>query len=182
MALSDSHFSSVNLRKNPKRFLTMLGVSIEQFDLIFEKLYQFELFNQRRRHPLWREERVEKLVANNAANLREYLCITLLYLRQYHIQDSIATAFGISQGLVSRIINRISQHLEQILPTPARTSEALAQAVSEIAPELRKEYDATLIIDASEQRIERNHDALKQREEYSGKKSAIVENSKLSSP
>lgn len=178
MALSDSRFSSVNLRKTPSRFLILLGVNVEQFDAIYEKLYQLELSRQKGRHCLWREERVERLVASNAGNLKEYLCITLLYLRQYQIQESLATAFRVSQGLISRIIDNTSKHLEQILPTPERTTEALAEAVRQINPELRKEYDATLIVDASEQRIERNSDKAKQREEYSGKKSVIVASSK----
>lgn len=177
MALQDSPFSSIKLRQKPKRFLTLLGVSIEQFDSIFEKLCDLELQYQYRRHRLWRKERIEKMVAGNTANLREYLCITLLYIRQYNIQEVLATSFNISQAHVSKIVNRISLMLEKILPVPEKVAESLTDHLQQIDPKIREKYAATLIIDASEQRIERSQDKQKQRNDYSGKKSVTVENS-----
>lgn len=177
MALQDSPFSSVNLRQKPRRFLTLLGVSVEQFDAIFEKLYELELQYQYRRHCLWRRERVEKMVAGNIENLREYLCITLLYIRQYNIQEVLATSFDISQAHVSKIVNRISLMLEKILPVPEKVVESLTEYLQKMDPKIREKYAATLIIDASEQRIERSQDKQKQRHDYSGKKNVTVENS-----
>lgn len=78
MALTDSPFSSVQLRRQPKRFKTLLGISVAQFDAIYARLYADELVQQAQRHRLWDRPRVEKLVAGNAVRLREYLAITLL--------------------------------------------------------------------------------------------------------
>ena len=177
MPLQDSLLSSVQLRQKPKRFVTLLGVSVEQFDSIFEKLYELELEFHYSRHRLWRKERVDKMVANNVENLREYLCITLLYLRQYNIQEVIAASFDISQSRVSRIVNRISVMLEMILPVPEKVVESLTGHLQKLDPKIREKYAATLIIDASEQRVERNQDAEKQKLDYSGKKNVTAENS-----
>jgi len=177
MPLQDSAFSSVRLRKKPKRFLTLLGVTVEQFDTIFDKLYEHGLSYQKQRHRLWRIERVEKMVARNTDTLQEYLCITLLYIRQYNIQEILATSFDISQAQISKIVNRISCMLEHILPVPEKVVTALTEHVQQMDPTIRKKYAATIIIDASEQHIERSHDKQKQRDDYSGKKNATAENS-----
>ena len=179
MHLSDSPFSSVNLKKDPNRFLTLLGVNPKQFDEIFEKVYNYELINQKQRHILWREERVKRMVDKYSEILREYLCITLLYLRQYNIQTVIATGFGISQVHVSRIIERISKALPEILPVPERAAKSLEKQIKQISPEAKEKYNATLIIDASEQNIQRNQDNFQQKEDYSGKKKFTAKSSKL---
>lgn len=170
MALMESFFSSVNLRKDPHRFFTLLGVSVEQFDAIFEKLLRLRIEHQKKRLPLRSPERIERMVLRDADILREHLCITLLYLRQYNIQEVLATAFGISQGQVSKIIRRILPLLEEILPVPEKASAAILEALQKIDPATRQKYAAGIIIDASEQPIERNSDPEQQRKEYSGKK------------
>lgn len=178
MDLAASPFSSTNLRKKPKRFVALLGVSIDQFDAIFEKVYQTELAIQKRHLSLRQPKRVERMVSKQRDNLREYLCITLLYLRQYNIQEVLATSFGISQARISKIIHKVSLLLEEALPVPQKAAASIYETLKQIDPHLLKQYDATLIVDASEQRIERSEDKTQQRLDYSGKKSAIAENSR----
>ncbi len=175
MALVDSPHSSVKLREKPERFLTLLGVTVEQFDTIYTKLRHYEVLQQQRSHPLRRRARVEKMIARNTETLREYLCITLLYLRQYNIQEVLAASFDLSQAQVSKIVNRISKTLEEILPVPKNAVSALSERIEQIDPAIRNDYSATLIIDASEQRIERSQNQEQQRQEFSGKKNTIAE-------
>lgn len=182
MALVDSPHSSVRLREKPERFLTLLGVTVEQFDAIYTKLHHHEVLQQQRSRPLRRRERVEKMVDRSSETLREYLCIALLYIRQYNIQEVLAASFDISQAQVSKIVNRISAILEEILPVPENTVSALAERIEQIDPTLRNDYSATLIIDASEQRIERSQDQEQQRQDYSGKKNTIAESFRSSLP
>ncbi len=178
MRIQNSPLSSESLKNNPKRFLTLLGVTPEQFDAIFDKLYEYELENQKQEHILWKSERVEKLVNNHKQFLKEYLTITLLYLRQYNTQEIIATVFGTSQSEVSKIIARTSNILEKILPVPLKAAIDLAERIKKIPKELREKYSATLIIDATEQRIERSKYEEKQQKDYSGKKNAMQGSSK----
>lgn len=174
MSLVHSPYSSVRLREKPERFLTLLGVTVEQFDAIYTKLHEYKILQQRHAHPLWRQERIEKMAARSAETRREYLCITLLYIRQYHIQEALAASFDISQAQVSKIVNRISEILEEILPVPENAVLALSERIEQIDPTLRNDCSATLIIDASEQRIERSRNQ-QQRQDFSGKKNTIVE-------
>lgn len=166
----NSPFASENLRKNPKRFMILLGVTPEQFDLIFKKLIDYELKTQSRMLALWSAERIKRLINKNESLLREYLTITLLYIRQYNIQEVIATSFGITQPHISRIISKIVKILENILPIPELALESLIKRIKRIPASIRKSYSATLIIDATDQRIERPKDQQKQMENYSGKK------------
>lgn len=182
MALSDSPLSSVHLRKRPKRFHSLLGLHVQEFDHLFDKVYKAERDRQYKNHGLWTIERVERLVSRYEPTLREHLCVAFLYLRQYPLQDVLAASFEISQGQISRIIKRMLPLLIRVLPTPSLTVEKLHSFLLLLPKELREEYAATLIIDASEQRIERSTDYDQQKKDYSGKKSATAANFNLSSP
>lgn len=174
MSLSTSPLSSVHLRQRPKRFHSLLGLHVDEFDALFDKVYKAELARQYKSHGLWTAERVERLVARYESTLREHLCVTFLYLRQYPLQEVLAASFARSQGHISRIIKRMLPLLTAVLPTPSLTVERLYAFLETLPGALRNEYAATLIIDASEQRIERNADDEKQRKDYSGKKSATA--------
>jgi hypothetical protein len=176
MLLSASPLSSQNLRQNPRRFFSLLGVTVEQFDQIFEDLFQLHLQHQIERNSLQLAERVVRRNERHRDRLKEHFCITLLYLRQYSNQELIAAAFGLSQGQISKIINHISLLLEHVLPVPEKLAEQVYNFLRTLDPQLRKQYAATLIIDASEQRIQRSADAKQQRKDFSGKKRVIIEN------
>lgn len=182
MSLLESPLSSVHLRQQPKRFETLLGLIPAQFDVLFDQVSEAELTRQSARHRLWTAERVARLVAKDRPILREYLSVTLLYLRQYPIQEVLAASFGLSQGHVSKIIQRITPLLEQVLPTPAVTVDALVAWLETLPAALRAEYAAPVIIDATEQRIERSLAEPQQRQDYSGKKSVTVASFNSSSP
>ena len=176
MLLSASSLSSQKLRQNPRRFHSLLGVTVEQFDRIFEDLFQLHLQHQVKKNSLQPAERVLRRNERQYERFKEHLCITLLYLRQYSNQELIAAAFGLSQGQISKIINHITLLLEHVLPVPEKLAELVLNFIKTLDPKLRKQYAITLIIDASEQRIQRSSDPKQQRKDFSGKKRAIIEN------
>lgn len=179
MELQDSLFSSVNLKKYPDRLLTLLGVTVEQFDFLFVSVKHQEFLRQSSHLLLWSEDRIARMVDRYSSVIREHLCITLLYLRQYNTQEVIATAFDLTQGQISKIISKISPLLADCLPIPEVMSQILSDRIEQMDSSIKESYSATLIIDASEQQIERNHDQNQQREDYSGKKNTIPGNFKL---
>ena len=178
MLLSASPLSSQNLRQNPRRFFSLLGVTVEQFDRIYEDLFQLHLQHQIKRNSLQPADRVVRRNERHYERFKEHLCITLLYLRQYSNQELIAAAFGLSQGQISKIINHITLLLEYVLPVPENLAKQVLNFIKTLDPKLRKQYAVTLIIDASEQRIQRNADPKQQRKDFSGKKRAIIENAR----
>lgn len=174
MSLLDSPLSPDLLRHHPQRFERLLGLSVDAFDTLFEKVYIAELARQKRLHPLWTSERVERMVQNHRPVFQAYLVITLFYLRQYPLQEVLAASFGLSQGNISKIIDRMSRLLEQVLPTPEVTVKAILAFVQSLPEEVLEESAAPIIIDATEQRIERSGDPEKQRADYSGKKNVTA--------
>lgn len=175
MSLLESPLSSAHLRKTPKRFETVLGLKVEVFDTLFEKVYAAELSDRKRRHVLMTKQRIEALTLRFRPVLKEHLCLTLVYLRQYPVQEVLAAGFSISQAQVSRIIERMSLLLSQVLPTPELTAKAILTFVESLPAELLEAHAAPVVLDASEQRIERNRENAQQQKDYSGKKSATAE-------
>jgi hypothetical protein len=172
MLLQDSPLSSRNLSQKPEQFFSLLGVTVEQFEQIFQVLFHLHLQYQIKKNSLQSAERVRLRNEAHRDTLREHLTITLLYLRQYSNQALIAAAFGLSQGQVSRIVSHISLLLEHVLPVPEKLSGLVLNFLKTLDPQLRDQYKVTLIIDASEQRIQRSQDSAQQREDFSGKKRA----------
>lgn len=174
MPLTESPLSSVTLRQTPQRFETLLGVSVAQCDALFDKVSLAERHRQQARHRLWEPARVERLMAQHRAVLREHLCLTFLYLRQYPIQEVLAASFGITQSQVSKIVKRLAPLLEHVVPTPTTAVAALTACVEAMPAAIRAESAAPVILDASEQRIERSRETAQQRADYSGEKSVTV--------
>lgn len=87
MSLLDSPLSSVQLRQHPQRFETVVGLRVDEFDALCEKVYEADRAQQQARHGLWTPDRIDRLVQKYRPGLREYLCVPLLYLRQYPIQE-----------------------------------------------------------------------------------------------
>ena len=103
------------------------------------------------------------------ASMEDKLLFILFYFKVYPLQEVMAFLFDTSQGRVNAWIHTLSIVLQMAL--------GKAQALPERDP---KNLEQTLalclavdfIIDSTERRIQRPHDALEQQEKYSGKKKA----------
>lgn len=135
------------IKQKPTTFQRLIGVSPSQFEDILRKV-----------EPKWQE----KVIGSYKGPGREYkldvadmLLMTLLYYRSYISQEFVGFWFGIDDSRVCRII----QKLEPIL--------AKVMAISK-QKKLSKEEVESLIIDATEQQIEKPKRG--QKPYYSGKK------------
>ena len=133
-------------KKNYLRRIT--GVKHEKFEKLTKQL-----------KPAWRAAQKRKLVAGRpygVGELREHLLLLLIYYRTYTTHLFLAQIFKVDETTTCRAIRRISPLVERIL---------------KVRPErLLTENDLQLlIVDATEQRIERPKN---QRDYYSGKKHA----------
>lgn len=122
------------------------GVKCEKFEKIAERI-----------RPAWRAVQKRKRVAGRpyvVGDLREHLLLLLIYYRTYTTHLFLAQIFKVDEATICRAIRRIALLAEQIL---------------KIKPErlLSEESLKLLIVDATEQRIERPKN---QRAYYSGKK------------
>jgi hypothetical protein len=168
--LSQSPLSSAYLRHYPKRFERIIGMSIECFDDLVRRVSQQRLEELLSTQVLWDAERTRRMHERTSSDLAEQVCITLLYQRQYMVQEVLGACFGIEQGSVSNIIARIEPWLEAALPTPEALSHSIAERIEAMPAEKVESFSIVAIGDGAEQAKQRPKDAEEQRKDYSGKK------------
>jgi hypothetical protein len=168
--LSQSPLSSAYLRHYPKRFERIVGLSVEDFDALVVRVKHCRLEELLASQVLWDEDRTKRLHERTSTDLAEQVCITLLYQRQYMMQEVLGACFGIEQGSVSTIIARVEPWLERSLPTPEAVSHRIADCIEIMPPEVVETFRIVVIGDGAEQSKQRPQDAQEQKEDYSGKK------------
>jgi AraC-like DNA-binding protein len=121
---------------NPEEFLRTVGLSQEDFWHLNGKLADY-LNEQKVLNPLTRRGRKDSKLA-----LEDRLLLTLFYLRHYPTLINLAAVFGISESYCHQIYARTARMLAKVEKLPNRKV-------------LLQEPTATLVIDVSEQPIER---------------------------
>jgi hypothetical protein len=124
----------IKIRKNPNTFQRLFGLSVAQFDIILQKV-----------EPKWHERIIsvyKRPGRNHKLDLADMILMLLLYYRSYVTQIFVGYMFRIDDSRVCRITRR----LEPIL--------ASVMAIQK-CKELSKEEVVNLIVDATEQAIER---------------------------
>ena len=136
-----------NIRRSPKVFFRLFGVSVSDFSRILgslEKLWESEVIGRYKRpgRPF-------------SLCLADMVLMVLLYYRSYTTQIFISYLFNLDASNVCRIIKLLEPLLVQVVALPEAKS-------------LSQEEIETILLDATEQAIERpKHD---QKPYYSGKK------------
>ena len=134
------------IKKSPTVFLRLFGVTPLQFEKIVKELSP--LWNRKVLGSYKRPGRDFKLP------LEDMVLVLLLYYRSYVTQMYVGFLFGIDDSRVCRLIRRLEP--------------LLAQVVAISKDRTLKQEDLELLIDATEQAIERPQK--KQKAYYSGKK------------
>lgn len=168
------------LRKRPQHFLRFTGLSVAQFDRLLGQMQQaYPQFNAKR---LARPERQRQVGGGSAfrLSLADRTLLVLLFLRLYLTNDLLGYLFGLDASNISRNLRTLLPLLEQQLPVPAQPRRHLAPKPSPGArrrkigslDELLKQYPdlREVIVDATEQPINRPQHKTKRKNRYSGKK------------
>ena len=138
-------------KKPAKKFIRRVGINKKAFEILSEKLKE-EREKEKEKNPKSKRGRKSTLC------IEDQLLLCLFYLRSYRTFLELGEEFKISEGYANKLFHKISKQLVRILKLPSNT-------------ELTKEGLKAVVIDASEQQIERP--VKKQKEYYSGKKNAI---------
>ncbi|MFL6273822.1 MAG: transposase family protein [Blastocatellia bacterium] len=168
------------LRKRPPHFLRFAGLSISQFDRLLSQMHKaYPQFNAQR---LARPDR-QRQVGGGCGfrlSLPDRTLLTLVFLRLYLTNDLLGYLFGLDASNISRNLRTLLPLLEQQLPVPAQPRRHLApkppaaQRRRKIGSldELFKQYPELreVIVDATEQPINRPQNKTKRKHRYSGKK------------
>jgi hypothetical protein len=157
------------LEKNKPLFFRFTGMSVENFKLTFNKIEkEYSLFQEKR---LSRLDRKKAIGQGNKFKyeLKERIVITLFYYRVYTTMDFLSFFIGLDKSNISRNISMMEKVIKKILPLPKkiysnkkkiRTEEELL----EMFPELK------VIVDATEQKINRPRNKKRRNNHFSGKK------------
>ena len=141
-------FSASHLRRSPS-FRRLAGVSVATFDRMVGQL-----------RGSWDEQERRKLKSGRpweTGGLEDHLLIMLVYYRCYVTQEFIGQLYRVDRSAVCRAIKRIEAHAVPLF------------AVRREPRISRKEAEA-LIVDCTEQPIERPGNDAVQKAHYSGKK------------
>ena len=130
------------------KFARMSGLKKSLFDILVQKVKQ-QIEAHQQAHPISARGKKSEMSIENK------LLVMLIYYRNYHTYLTLSELFGISEGYANKLVYRMSKLVVKALPLgrKRRVSSETIKAV---------------LIDASEQRIERPQK--KQRQYYSGKK------------
>ena len=134
---------------NPEEFIRTVGLSKEDFHLLNDKLAAY-IDTQKALKPLTKRGRKDTKLP-----LEDRLLLTLYYLRHYPTLINLGAIFGISESYCHKIYTRTARMIAKIEKLPNRKT-------------LLENPSATLVIDVSEQPIERP--VKNQEVYYSGKK------------
>lgn len=137
----------IKVKKKPTTFNRLFGVSVSQFEAILTKV-----------DGQWQKKVISKYKRpgrDYKLDVADMLLMLLLYYRSYISQEFIGHLFGIDDSRVCRIIQKLEPLLAKVMALPNKKY-------------LSKEEVESLIIDATEQPIERPKKG--QKPYYSGKK------------
>jgi hypothetical protein len=159
------------LKQKPRAFRSITGMSITEFDELYQKLIPVWARSERER--LSRPDRKRAIGGGHpyTLRLRERLLMTVTWLRLYLSTEALGFFFDVDKSTASRNTRRLLSCLRQLgdetlgWPEPPKRGEGKS-----IEQALRDYPDLLAIIDATEQPVERPSDNEQQKEHYSGKK------------
>ena len=171
--------SAQRLRKKPRQFHNFTGLKVEQFDRLVAAVTQEQ--QGRRENEFWSQasERQRALGGGRRSklDLENQVLVILIYYRLYVTQLLLGYLFDLDDSNISRLLRKLQPLLAAVLPVPVQ-EELLFTAASQTNkrigsledllkkhPEIRE-----VLIDATEQAIQKPKDKKKRKDNYSGKK------------
>ena len=144
------------LKQKPRAFRSITGMSIAEFDGLYQKLIRVWARSERER--LSRPDRKRAIGGGPPYNLRlqERLLMTAVWLRLYLSTEALGFFFGVDKSTASRNTRRLLPCLRLLgdetlgWPKPPQRGEGKS-----IEQALRDYPDLLAIIDATEQAVER---------------------------
>ena len=137
----------LKVKKKPRTFLRLFVISVSEFDIILSKVL-----------PEWQKRVLARYKGPGRPydhSLEDMVLMLLLYYRSYVTQEFVGFLFALDKSRVCRIIQKLEPILAKVMAISKRKR-------------LSQEEIETLIVDATEQPIERPKKG--QKPYYSGKK------------
>jgi hypothetical protein len=156
-------------KKNPKRFLALTGVTVDEFEALlgafqaaWEEYIQREHIDGKERQRAYGGGRKPTL-----KTLAEKLFFILYYYKTYPLQEALGAAFGMSQSQANEWLHKLTAVLKRALGRAEVLPERIPEHLREL---LAEEEEEEVVIDGAERRRQRPSDNEEQQAYYSGKK------------
>lgn len=160
------------LKKNATRFLSMTGLTTEEFEAMLPSFC--EAWDEDVAARATGKQRIRKAGGGRKPTLKneaDKLLFILVYIKLYPIQEAQGAFFGMSQSQTNEWIQRLTPILQSTLGK----ENVLPERDPSTLDELLSTYDLLeFTIDGTERRKQRPKDNEKQKEYYSGKKKRIL--------
>lgn len=134
-----------------EKFARLSGLKTVTFDLLLTRIVT-KISEHKEIHALSRRGKKSDITIANK------LLLTVMYYRNYYTYLTVSEMFGMSEGYANKIFHKMSREMVKVLKLKN-------------SKELSSETIKVVLIDASEQRIERP--VRGQKKYYSGKKKSI---------
>ena len=170
------------LRRRPQHFLRFGGLSVEQFDRLLRKLKpMLPDFHQQRLDRPTRQRRVGG-GAQFRLSSEDQLLLALCWARLYLTNELLGYLFGLDASNISRNLRLLWPLLTEHLPVPLQPRRELAGRAPAEPPKRRKKIGTLeelfeqypelkeVIVDATEQPVQRPTKKRTQKKHYSRKK------------
>ena len=159
-------FSHNKLSKKPKQFLSIAGLTRQQFDSLSKEIQkQYKITEAERLS----KNRKRDIGAGHKFNhsLKDRILMLLMYYRMYTTYDMLGMIFDLDKSNVMRDIRYLEPAVKQSIPAKKYADSKKLKSLKDIQqlfPEL------IAITDGTEQPIPRPKDRKKKKTHYSGKK------------
>lgn len=161
-------FNHIKLAKKPKQFLSITGLTPQQFDSLSKEIQQHYKKTEAKRLSKNRER---KIGAGHKFDhsIKDRIIMLLMYYRMYTTYDLLGMIFDLDKSNVMRNIKYLEPAVKQSIPIPTKKYSDVKKInnimqLPEFFPEL------IAITDGTEQPIPRPKDKKKRKTHYSGKK------------
>lgn len=162
-------FNHKKLAKKRKQFLSVTGLTVQQFDSLSKEIQKnYNITEQKR---LSKDKREREIGAGHKfdLSLKDRILMFMIYYRMYTTYDMLGMIFDLDKSNVMRDIKYLESAVKQSIPIPAK-KYADSKKLKTIQ-ELQQFFpDLIAITDGTEQQIPRPKNKKKRKTHYSGKK------------
>jgi transposase len=163
------------LSKRPSAFRSLTGISLVEFERLFEQFVP--LWQQSEHQRLQRPDRQRAIGGGHPfhLDLRTQVVMTLLWLHLYLTTETLGVLFGVHKSAISRNSRRVLAVLRRLGERSVWWSEPPGRFEGRSLPEALAAFpDLLSVLDVTETRIQRPTDPAHQAAHYSGKKKTFT--------
>ena len=161
-------FNYTKLARKPKQFLSVTGLTVDQFDSLSAEIAKNYRITEKKRLPQNRERQIGA-GRKFDLSLKDRILMLLMYYRTYTTYDVLGMIFDLDKSNVGRGIGYLEPAVKQSIPIPSK-KYADSKKITTMRQLLEFFPELTAITDGTEQPIPRPKDRTKRKTHYSGKK------------